>query len=555
MSIDTQGAPSYIPLVPVDIPFTDVDKWELTIDGEVIDTVGKDLIGALNSLKNTHGVYAEDYNLPYNIFIRNLSELDHIVDITYTGDTDFSNPLGNPLFGTTSAIVSNNGKTYSFALGGFNAATVWVYPPKLNMGAYTDGGKEKLYALGNAYIIELDGIKYSDPRDLVKDQSFGSLSDVITQNQLDKVLQIRMQANVNGNYHNEQLVNISSQPHTVKVYVDKTKPVGNTNILAGNMIDLYDGKVIYCQDDIFTGSPEFGSVKNRAVSEKGFSMTLAKKSIPHIVAEHSFTDKVDTRLETMVTLSGTASTAVPQGSDQEVPELFISVTIGENVYTPDVTVDGYNYTWELQVSSKSFANVKYYTVMVSRLGELNSHHVNQKHYAIDTISQFTDYDVQALEVSAGVKTLNNSVITIPSAYTAEEITAMKYVSGTRSGTTTKQFAITESNGNLEIKDFVNGWLIDNTDVATGTNMVLEKTIGELGIMQNQQDGTYRLDLVSNAEVSVPTPLYENTQFDYAYVAVTGLKQAVFETSMFSAENAGQCFYIEETDTNLWILRV
>ena len=106
-----------------------------------------------------------------------------------------------------------------------------------------------------------------------------------------------------------------------------------------------------------------------------------------------------------------------------------------------------------------------------------------------------------------------------------------------------------------IQDFVSTWLAGKTDTPTGTNVILTRSIGEIGIMHLPQAAKYSLDLVSNAEVPLETPLYDSSQFDYAYVAITGLKEAVFENSMFSAENAGQCFYIEETDTNLWILRV
>lgn len=553
MTIDTQGAPSHISLTPVNVPFTEGGKWELVVDGVSVDVTGMNLIEALDSLKATHGIYAEQYNLPTNLFIRNLSELDHTLDITYTGNVDFSNPLADPLFGTPSAIISNAGKTYSFALGGYSNATVWVYPPQLSVESYEDAGKQKLYALGNAYAIELDGIKYTDNRDLEATKTYGSLTDVITQNQLDKVLQVRGQQPINGNVHNVQLVNIDGKSHTVKVYVDKAKPMGNLNAIAGTMAELYQGKAIYCKDDSYVGSPEYGSVKNRIVDEKGFSMVLASKALPPITVTHSFDGVIDTRLETVVTLTGSATVAAEPNTD--IDELNIGVIINDTLYTPGVSVAGNVYTWELAVSSKAFAGAKFYSVVVTRLSGINAHHVNQKYYPAATISQFTDYDTQALEATSVSKIVNNGSFNIPNVYTTEEIATMKYVAGTRSGSTVQELSITESPDNLVIPDFVSTWLNGNPDTPTGTNVILKRSIGEIGIMHMPDAGKYSLDLVSNAEVPLETPLYDSSQFDYAYVAITGLKEAVFENSMFSAENAGQCFYIEETDTNLWILRV
>lgn len=553
MAIDTQGAPSHISLVPVNVPFTEVGKWELVVDGVSVDVTGKNLIEALDSLKATYGIYAEQYNLPSNLFIRNISELDHILDITYTGDVDFSNPLADPLFSTPSAIIGNAGKTYSFALGGYSNATVWLYPSQLSVESYEDAGKQKLYALGNAYAIELDGIKYTDNRDLEASKSYGSLTDVITQNQLDNILAVSGQQPIAGNSHNVQLVNIDDKSHTVKVYVDKSKPMGNLNAVAGTMTELYQGKAIYCKDDSYVGSPEYGSVNNRVVDEKGFSMVLASKALPPITVEHSFDDVIDTRLETIITLTGSATVEAEPNTD--IDELNIGVIVGDTLYSPGVSVAGNVYTWELAISSKTFTGAKFYSVIVTRLGGINAHHVNQKYYAVNTISQFTDYDTQALEATTVSKFVNNGSFNIPNVYTTEEIAAMKYVAGTRSSSTAKQLSITESPDNLVIPDFVSTWLAGNTDTPTGTNVILTRTIGEIGIMHLPQAAKYSLDLVSNAEVPLETPLYDSSQFDYAYVAITGLKEAVFENSMFSAENAGQCFYIEETDTNLWILRV
>lgn len=551
---DNYGAPHYVGLVPTLVPFTTIGDWDVTVNFEQVNSFGKDLITILNSLKTSHGIFCDTEIAEGVVILRNVSALDHVIEITYTGNVLINYPFERFIKGDVLAF--NNGLTYNVSLGGFNASTVWVYPPYLKVSNFQDGDITRSHVEGNSYILELDGIKYTDKREFVTPGiEYGSLEKIIESNNLGNILSVQGQAPVNGNYHNKRLVNIDSAPHTIRYYLDRTKPHGNTNTVAGVTAQLYRGKAIYCKDDSYSGAPVFGSVNNRTVNAEGFTMLLAKASLPRLSLYHTFEETIDTRVESVVTIAGTAGTDVFGNFNGEIPEIYIGVTIGNNYYTPDITVNGNNYDWELSVSSKVFNEVEYYTVTASRLGGTTAHNLKEVIVKPRIIRQFTKFDTQASLTTASSKVVFNNSITIPNIYTSEQIAAMRYESGTRTGEDIKVATVKLIGDELHIESFVSNWLTDNLQAANGTNRIMLRSIGEVGIFNDVSTGNYLIDLVSAAEVPVPTPFYNTNQYDYAYIAVTGLGAAVFENSMFSNTDSGKCFYIAETDTNLWIMRL
>lgn len=549
MTIDTYGAPAYSVIIDAVASINEATVWQVSIDGVNVSTGGKTLKSIINDLKESHGIMLKPLNDNGGpLFIRNISAQDHILNITYTGTKKINHPSERYLT-IGQAKITNDGRSYEIPLGGFNAATVWTYPQSLSVEHYPDCGKTKKHISGNAYVLEVDGIKYRDLREFENENTtYGDLQTIIDQNNLNNKFSVRPQASIDGAYHNLQLVNLDTEKHSVKYYLDTTRPYGNTNMVAAEMGDLYRGKAIYCTTDSYALAPNFGSVDNRVVDENGFAMTLAKAPLQPFTSEHSYNQSIDSRYDTLVKLNGTATT-----SDDE--PLSIMIKLGDDIHYPIINEEAGTYSWELNLSSKDFANITNYTVITERLGGVNGFHYKEIVNVPNIYKQFTTYDAQGLETSVLGKTVNRSTFTIPNLYTAEEIENLKYVAGTRSGVTTVTDGISISGDNLVIKDFANAWLSGTLPNPSGSIMKLLNWVGEIGIMQNTSNNTYVLDLIINAEVPKASPLYSESQFDYAYVAVSGLKEAVFETTMFSAEGFGQCFYIEETDTNLWIMRV
>lgn len=549
------GAPHYLAIIPTVVPFNTVGVWDVSINYESMVTFNKDLVTILNGLKNTHGIFCDTKTAPGVVLVRNISELDHVIEITYTGNVLINYPFERFIAGDD-LLVYNNGLTYNLSLGGFNASTVWVYPPSLKVSNFQDGDITRTHIEGNSYILEVDGIKYTDPREFTDDSTnYGSLEDIISLNNLSQKLAVRGQALFNGNYHNEQLVNIDTVPHTVRYYLDKTKPHGNLNTKSGIVDQVYRGKAIYCKDDTYVGAPVFGSVNNRLVNDNGFIMTLAKASIPPMYLEHSFDNVIDTRVESIITLNGTVSTGTDNDYSGEIPEIYIGITVGNNYYTPDIVTVDDNHNWTLSISSKVFTDVDFYTVSASRLGGTTGYNLKEIVIKPRIIRQLTKFDTQASLTTVTNKVVFKDWFTIPNTYTAEQIAAMQYESGTRSGDETKTATISILGEELHIRSFISTWLVNNTQPANGSSRVMLRSIGEVGIFNNTATGDYSIDLVSAAESPIATPFYNTNQYDYAYVSVTGLGAAVFENSMFSNTDAGKCFYIDETDTNLWIMRL
>ena len=201
--------------------------------------------------------------------------------------------------------------------------------------------------------------------------------------------------------------------------------------------------------------------------------------------------------------------------------------------------------WTLQLISEKEA----------RLTE-NGYHVKDIYNKPTIYTQFTKYDQWALQSTTSTKDVLSTDIVIPNTFTSEQLDSVVIECGSRSGIEVKNPIMSITDDFVTIHSFVNTWLShNNTQTPTGTNLVLKRSIGEIGIVHDVANNTYMLSLISNTEVPQPTPLYTLNPFDYAYVAITGLGKAVLEPTMFSSSSAGQCFYIEETDTNLWILRM
>ena len=487
--------------------------------------------------------------------VKNISALDHNVSIKYTGDQPINFPR-EQVIGNADVLITDSGLTAQLSLGGFNAATCWVYPNEMQVETYaTHDNETAVHMSGNTYVIEVDNVAYFDKRDLVPSSDrYGSLHSIIQQNNLGNILKIESQAPIAGNFHNYQIVNIDTVPHVVKCYVNQNKPFGNKNTVAGTATEVYKGRAIYCKDDAYNISPTFGSVNNRVVDDKGFTMTLAKASIPTLVLIHSPLTNIDTRSETIITINGSVTSGNVSDYKGEIPDVSVVVTIGNDNYYPDISNVDNVVTWELSVSSNVFINNNTYIVTASRLGGINGYHVKTQYVSPTILRAFTKYDVLAQITPTTTNRVNSGTFTIPNTYTPEQLTAMTYEAGTRSGTEIKTVSIVSDSEVITFNDFVTTWLSDNTDDPIGTVNVLKRRIGEVGIYYNQAQGGALLDLISLAETPLPTPLYDLNQYDYSYVAVTGLGSALFENSMFSNWGAGQCHYIPETDTNVWIMR-
>lgn len=552
---DNYGTPYFAFLTPSIVSYDTIGVWEVKVNGELIDGSGKDLITIINDLKTKYGIYSDTTISPPSLMVKNISALDHNVSIKYTGDQPINFPR-EQVIGNVDVLITDSGLTAQLSLGGFNAATCWVYPNEMQVETYaTHDNETAVHMSGNTYVIEVDNVAYFDKRDLVPSSDrYGSLHSIIQQNNLGNILKIESQAPIAGNFHNYQIVNIDIVPHVVKCYVNQNKPFGNKNTVAGTATEVYKGRAIYCKDDAYNISPTFGSVNNRVVDDKGFTMTLAKASIPTLVLIHSPLTNIDTRSETIITINGSVTSGNVSDYKGEIPDVSVVVTIGNDNYYPDISNVDNVVTWELSVSSNVFINNNTYIVTASRLGGINGYHVKTQYVSPTILRAFTKYDVLAQITPTTTNRVNSGTFTIPNTYTPEQLTAMTYEAGTRSGTEIKTVSIVSDSEVITFNDFVTTWLSDNTDDPIGTVNVLKRRIGEVGIYYNQAQGGALLDLISLAETPLPTPLYDLNQYDYSYVAVTGLGSALFENSMFSNWGAGQCHYIPETDTNVWIMR-
>ncbi len=552
---DNYGTPYFAFLTPSIVSYDTIGVWEVKVNGELIDGTGKDLITIINDLKTPYGIYSDTTISPPSLMVKNISALDHNVSIKYTGDQPINFPR-EQVIGNVDVLITDSGLTAQLSLGGFNAATCWVYPNEMQVETYaTHDNETAVHMSGNTYVIEVDNVAYFDKRDLVPSSDrYGSLHSIIQQNNLGNILKIESQAPIAGNFHNYQIVNIDTVPHVVKCYVNQNKPFGNKNTVAGTATEVYKGRAIYCKDDAYNISPTFGSVNNRVVDDKGFTMTLAKASIPTLVLIHSPLTNIDTRSETFITINGSVTSGNVSDYKGEIPDVSVVVTIGNDNYYPDIRNVDNVVTWELSVSSNVFINNNTYIVTASRLGGINGYHVKTQYVSPTILRAFTKYDVLAQITPTTTNRVNSGTFTIPNTYTPEQLTAMSYEAGTRSGTEIKTVSIVSDSEVITFNDFVTTWLSDNTDDPIGTVNVLKRRIGEVGIYYNQAQGGALLDLISLAETPLPTPLYDLNQYDYSYVAVTGLGSALFENSMFSNWGAGQCHYIPETDTNVWIMR-
>lgn len=548
MSTPTYGAPHYAAVVEGLVPFSTVGVWSVALDYVSVDSTNKDLISIINSLKATHGIFIDSETSPNVCFIRNTSINDHVLQITYTGDTPLSEKKS--FLNTSYAMRYNDGKTLEFAIGGFNAATVWVYPGAQEYISYKDVDLQKTHAIGNAYVLELDGVRYTDTREHVIGGylSYGSIESIIEVNELGDILDFISQMAIGGNYHNKQLVNKDDKPHTVKVYVDKNKPIGNTNLKAGTMQEVYSGKAIYCNTDKYVGAPVFGSVNNRKVDANGISMTLAPMYLPGLSNEHTYSDPIDSRFETIVTLTGTVSqTTGVINYAKELPPVDIIVKIGDDPHWPEVTVENGVTTWSLTLTSKQFAHVDSYTVSASRLGGVNAYHVSNLVLEPIIYKHFTLYDDVAGPLNHVNKVVDKESITLSlKTLGITDASVISYATGTKSGSIPNTHGISVDGDVLTIKTFYGTY-------NTGSTGLINNTIGELVLVNN--GGVPAINLISNVDTSKQTPLYNTEFMDYAYVAVKGLGKEVFTLDMFSTTNSGHCVYLADQDVNLWLLRI
>lgn len=547
MSTPTYGAPHYSAIVEGLVPFNTIGVWDVTLDYTSVDSTNKDLISIINDLKATYGIFIDSETYQNVYFIRNSSIDDHVLQITYTGDTPVSEK--DPFLNTQYAMRYNDGKTLEFALGGFNAATVWVYPEAQQYINYKDADLQKTHAMGNAYVLELDGVRYTDTREHVNNDSvsYGSIESVIEVNELGNILELISQATIGGNYHNKQLVNKDNKPHTVRVYVDKNKPIGNTNIKAGNMQEVYSGKAIYCSTDTYVGAPVFGSVNNRKVDVNGISMTLAPMQLPRLNSEHFYSDPIDSRFETIVTLTGNVFQTTGEDYTNELPPVDIIVKIGDERYWPEVIVEDGVSKWTLTLTTKQFANTSSYIVSASRFGGVNAYHVADLVFEPIIYKHFTTYDDVAGPLNHVNKVVDKENITLSlETLGITDASSISYAAGTKSGSIPNTQGITINGDVLTIKTFYGTYNTGSTDL-------INNIIGELALVNN--NGVPAINLISNVDTAKTTPLYNIEFMDYAYVAVKGLGKEVFTLDMFSTTNSGHCVYLADQDVNLWLLRI
>lgn len=547
MSTPTYGAPHYSAIVEGLVPFNTIGVWDVTLDYASVDSTNKDLISIINDLKATYGIFIDSETYPNVYFIRNSSIDDHVLQITYTGDTPVSEK--EPFLNTQYAMRYNDGKTLEFALGGFNAATVWVYPEAQQYINYKDADLQKTHAMGNTYVLELDGVRYTDTREHVNNDSvsYGSIESVIEVNELGNILELISQATIGGNYHNKQLVNKDNKPHTVRVYVDKNKPIGNTNLKAGNMQEVYSGKAIYCSTDTYVGAPVFGSVNNRKVDVNGISMSLAPMQLPRLNSEHFYSDPIDSRFETIVTLTGDVFQTTGEDYTNELPPVDIIVKIGDEWYWPEVIVEDGVSKWTLSLTTKHFANASSYIVSASRFGGVNAYHVADLVFEPIIYKHFTTYDDVAGPLNHVNKVVDKESITLSlETLGITDTSTISYAAGTKSGSIPNTQGITVNGDVLTIKTFYGTY-------NTGSIDLINNIIGELALVNN--GGVPAINLISNVDTSKATPLYNTEFMDYAYVAVKGLGKEVFTLDMFSTTNSGHCVYLADQDVNLWLLRI
>lgn len=547
MTIATYGAPYYTVINETLIPFTTIGDWSVKLDSVTVPSAGKDLLSIINSLKVTYGIFIDNETNPGIYFIRNTSNVDHILEITYIGDVNIGKDIN--IFGNSYTDLSRGGKIIEIPLGGFNAITTWIYPPFQVYSTYKDVDIDKLHVEGNSYVLELDGVRYTDPREPVTGgySEYGNIQNIIQRNNLSGILQVNGQSSIDGNYHNYQLVNIDNKPHTVKIYVDKTKPIGNTNFKAGTMKEVYAGKAIYCTTDEVIGSPTFGSVNSRIVDNNGISAVLAPFYISSFGIEHSYENSIDTRFETIVILSGTVENYTHMGYIKQLPEILVTVMLGNDEYWPDINVTDTGVEWSLTLTSKQFINADSYTVIASRLGGVNPYHIDKTTVSPVIYKHFTTYDDIASPLISNSFVLDkNEIVLSLATIGVTDVTGITYACGTKSGSIANLNGITINGDNLVIKTFTGTYKTTSAEI-------INNIIGEIALVVNADTPT--VTLISNVDISKPIPLYNTEFIDYAYVAVGGLGKEVFTVDMFSTTNSGHCIYLADKDINLWLLRI
>ena len=547
MTIATYGAPYFTVIIESLIPFTTVGDWVVKLDSVAIPSVGKDLLSIINSLQATYGIFVDNESYPGNCFLRNTSNVDHVLEITYIGNVSIDKNIN--IYGNSYTDLSRGGKVIEIPLGGFNAITTWVYPPFQLYTSYKDVDIKKRHVSGNSYVLELDGVRYTDPREPKDDdgKEYGNIPNIIQHNGLSDILQARYQTSIGENYHNYQLVNIDNKPHTVKIYVDKTKPIGNTNFKAGTFEEVHTGKAIYCTTDNNIGAPTFGSVNSRVVDNNGISAVLAPLYISSFSIIHSYENSIDARFETIVILSGTVKNNTSRGKEKILPSLAVTVMLGNDEYWPDIILTDTGLEWSLTLISKQFAIVDSYTVIATRNGGVNPYHVAKTIVSPVIYRHFTTYDDIASPLVSNSFVLDkNELVLSLSTLGITNPTGITYASGTKSGSIANVNGININGDDLVIKTFTGTYKTTSVEI-------INNIIGEIALVVNA--GTPSITLVSNIDISKPTPLYNTEFIDYAYVAVGGLGKEVFTTDMFSTTNSGHCIYLADQDINLWLLRI